>query len=296
MGIPRGGLPHFPPPPDRPRKPDNKNPYTGPGIVLPHLISNSVFHTPGKGSLVHAMSKDPSPNSSQHILVTGAHGGIGTAVVGLLEARGFTVTPWDLPEHDVTDTRAVETAVRELDARTPVSGLVHTAGILHPDSALNPDVNALHRSLEVNLMGVVAVCSAVARRMTARGTGSIVAVTSNAGSVPRSGMAAYGASKAAATSWLRTLGLECAPHGVRCNIVTPGSTDTPMLRGMWPEGEDRGADVIAGTPEKFRLGIPLKRLAQPTDVAEACLYLLSPASRHITMHDLRIDGGATLDA
>lgn len=72
-----------------------------------------------------------------------------------------------------------------------------------------------------------------------------------------------------------------------------------MLRGMWPEGAEPEAQlrgVVAGAPERFKLGIPLGRVASLADIAAACLWLCSPAARHITMHDLRVDGGATLDA
>lgn len=231
-----------------------------------------------------------------HYLVTGARGGIGAAVVSELTAAGHRVHGWDLPEHDITDQPAIEKAMASLeDEHGPLDALIHTAGTLLADSALAPDVAALRHSLEVNLLGTVNICSATARRMIGRGNGSIVAISSNAAATPRAGMAAYGASKAAASSWLRTLGLECAPHGVRCNIVTPGSTNTPMLRGMWQEGRDESAKVIAGNPEQFRLGIPLGRVADPEDIARACIFLSSPAARHITMHDLRVDGGATLD-
>ena len=107
-------------------------------------------------------------------------------------------------------------------------------------------------------------------------------------------MAAYGASKAAATAYLRSLGLELAPHGIRCNVVSPGSTDTPMLRGMW-SGDDESPAVIAGDAASFRLGIPLGRIARPEDIAQTVLFLCSDAARHVTLHDLRVDGGATLD-
>lgn len=235
-------------------------------------------------------------STTMHYLVTGARSGIGAATLGELKAAGHRVHGWDLPEHDITDPEGVEKAVADLEAEHgPLDALIHTAGTLRADAALSPDHAALHHSLAVNLLGTVNICSAVARRMRERGEGAIVAVSSNAAATPRVGMATYGASKAAASSWLRTLGLECAPHGVRCNIVTPGSTDTPMLRGMWREGHDERAGVIAGTPEQFRLGIPLGRVAEPEDIAQACIFLTSPAARHITMHDLRVDGGATLD-
>lgn len=71
-----------------------------------------------------------------------------------------------------------------------------------------------------------------------------------------------------------------------------------MLRGMWPDGADAdvaAAGVITGSPDQFRLGIPLGRLASAADIAASAVFLASPAARHITLHDLRVDGGATLD-
>ena len=93
----------------------------------------------------------------------------------------------------------------------------------------------------------------------------------------------------------KCLGLELAPYNIRCNTVSPGSTDTPMQRSMW--SDETGAQaVIDGSLETYRLGIPLRRLAKPEDIAEAVLFLASDKARHITMHDLRVDGGASLDA
>ena len=247
-----------------------------------------------------AQAAAPTPAEAaappRHVVVTGATGGVGRALVALLEAQGDTVTGLDLPDHDVTDAAAIAATVRALDARQPIDALVHAAGVLHADAAVTPDPQGLSHSLQVNVGGVVNVCSVVAELMIARGRGAIVVVSSNAATTPRMGMASYCASKAAATAWTRVLALECAGHGVRCNIVSPGSTDTPMLRGMWPEGTDQSARVIAGSPEEFRLGIPDATLGSPEDIAAACAFLISPAARHITMHDLRVDGGATLDS
>jgi len=145
----------------------------------------------------------------------------------------------------------------------------------------------------VNAGGVMRVCRALARRMIPRGRGRIVTVSSNAAGVPRANMAAYAASKAAATQFTKSLALELAPHGIRCNVVAPGSTETDMLRSMWTV--DHGAArTIQGSPEEFRLGIPLRKLAQPCDVAAAVIFLVSDHASHITLQELYVDGGAAL--
>ncbi|MFD5456818.1 SDR family oxidoreductase, partial [Streptomyces olivaceus] len=132
------------------------------------------------------------------------------------------------------------------------------------------------------------------------GRGAVVTVASNAAGVPRAGMAAYAASKAASVMFTKCLGLEVAPLGVRCNTVSPGSTLTEMQRAMWehaPGGAEAGRrGVIEGDLAAYRTGIPLGRIAEPADVADAVVFLASDRARHITMHDLYVDGGATLRA
>ncbi|HVK67314.1 MAG TPA: 2,3-dihydro-2,3-dihydroxybenzoate dehydrogenase [Polyangium sp.] len=248
-------------------------------------------------------------------LVTGAAQGIGEAVVRALAARGAKVAAVDSNakrlgeviadmqasgQHveafpaDVTSSEAVDAAVDRIERELgSIDFLVNVAGVLHvgPIEALRDE--DWERTFAVNARGVFYLCRAVARRMVPRGSGAIVTVGSNAARTPRMHMSAYAASKAAVAMFTQCLGLELAKHGIRCNVVSPGSTDTPMQRSLWNDGSGAQA-VIDGAPAAFKVGIPLQRIAEPGDIADAVLFLLSDQARHITMHDLCVDGGATL--
>jgi 2,3-dihydro-2,3-dihydroxybenzoate dehydrogenase len=194
---------------------------------------------------------------------------------------------------DVRDAGAVDRLVADVeDALGPIGALVTTAGILRPGRLGAITTKDWELSLAVNATGVLHALQAVGPRMAARGTGAIVTVSSNAARVPRAGMAAYAASKAAASMLTRSVGLELAPAGVRCNVVCPGSTDTPMLHALWDHGGSQ-EQALRGDPDTFRLGIPLGRIAQPQDVAAVVGFLVSPAARHITLQEIVVDGGAT---
>ncbi|WP_329499209.1 2,3-dihydro-2,3-dihydroxybenzoate dehydrogenase [Kitasatospora herbaricolor] len=247
---------------------------------------------------------DPTTEFAGRVaLVTGAGRGIGAAVARMLAERGAEVIASDLdaPDDsvhrlDVTDGTAVEALVDRIEReRGPIDVLVNVAGVLTAAPVLETTDENWARTFAVNTTGVFHTCRAVGRRMAGRGRGSIVTVGSNAAGVPRTGMAAYAASKAATTMFVRCLGLELARSGVRCNLVSPGSTDTDMQRALWTDdaAEQR---VIDGDPATYRVGIPLGRIAAPEDVAEAVAFLAGDRARHITMHDLYVDGGATLRA
>ncbi|MEB8341982.1 2,3-dihydro-2,3-dihydroxybenzoate dehydrogenase [Streptomyces endophyticus] len=252
-------------------------------------------------------------------LVTGAGRGIGEAVVAALAGRGARVLATDLDAEavakaaapyaegqvvarslDVTDAAAVEALVADTeDTLGPLDIAVNVAGILRGSSVVDLADADWAACFAVNTNGVMHVSRAAARRMTRRGAGSIVTVASNAAGIPRHGMAAYAASKAATAMFTKCLGLEVAAHGVRCNNVCPGSTLTDMQRGMWEAGpggdvEAGARSVIEGDLAAHRTGIPLGRIADPEDIAEAVAFLAGDRARHITMQDLYVDGGATL--
>ncbi len=250
-------------------------------------------------------------------LLTGAAGGIGSAVARQLAAGGARLaltdcnaaaldslaaalrsggTPVFARAIDLQDARAIEALVADMQAECgPPDLLVNVAGVLHMGDASGLDDEAWEASFAINTTAVFRLCRACARLMMPRAQGVIVTVGSNAAHVPRRGMAAYAASKAATTHFMRCLALELAPHGIRCNTVSPGSTDTGMQRAFASSPEQVRA-VLEGDASRFRLGIPLARIASPEDIAEAVCFLASPRARHVTLHDLVVDGGATLGA
>jgi len=169
------------------------------------------------------------------------------------------------------------------------------AGILRLGAIEDLSLADWDESIRVNVSGAFYLLRELIPRFKVQGSGAVVAVSSNATHVPRMQMAAYSASKAALTSLIRTAGLELAEHGVRCNLVSPGSTDTAMQRGMW-HSEDARERTIAGFPEQYKLGIPLRKIATPEEVARTVLFLASDLASHITLQDIVVDGGATLAA
>lgn len=249
-------------------------------------------------------------------LVVGAAHGIGRATASRLVGAGHRVVVTDLDAEalsktaadlggvpayplDIRDHTAVDTVVAAVESEHgPIDRLAHVAGVFTTGSILDSDPADWDRMFDVNVTGLVSVLRSVGRVMRDRRSGSIVVVGSNSAGVPRVGMGAYGGSKAATHMIVRVLGLELAEFGIRANIVAPGSTDTAMQRSLWPDPtDDAGASgAIDGDPAQFKVGIPLGRIADPADIADAIEFLLSERARHITMQSLYVDGGATLRA
>lgn len=236
---------------------------------------------------------------SPRALVTGAAGGIGAAVVARLQEQGLDVVATDLCATDdvlaldVTDASAVREFVAGVEGEGPVDVLVNAAGVLHTGPALETTDAQRAHMFAVNTTGVMTVSTTVAAHMVRRRRGAIVTVASNAGRLPRHGMTAYGASKAAAALFTQSLGLELAEFGIRCNVVSPGTTRTPMVAAMLDRSGATEQDLVRGDLAHYKSGIPLRRIAEPQDVAEVVAFLISDAARHVTMEDVVVDGGAT---
>ena len=148
---------------------------------------------------------------------------------------------------------------------------------------INKPIEYWEKVLSVNLTGVMLTNRAVARRMIAQGDGgAIVNISSGAAKIPMVGSADYSVSKAGVWMLTRVLALELAPQGIRVNTVAPGVIDTPMALGLSQDEERRAA---------FERFVPLGRLGEAEDIAEASLFLMSDQSSYITGQILHPDGG-----
>ena len=218
-------------------------------------------------------------------LVTGGASGIGAATVELLRDAGATVEVADLPACDVTDEAAVDALVAsivaehgQLDLAANVAG---TSGVY--GDVVDTSTDDWHNTLRVNLDGVFFCLRAELRAMRAAGGGSGVNVASSAGRMGVLGLADYAASKHGVIGLTRSAALEEARHGIRVNAVCPGSVRTPMLRGFVGGDED--------LMEKMGRRAPMARLAEPVEIAEAVVWLLSDAASYVTGSCVSPDGG-----
>ena len=241
------------------------------------------------------------------VWVTGAGKGIGYATALAFVEAGAQVTGFDrefaLQDYpfttevmDVADAGQVaEVCQRVLAHSERLDGLVNAAGILRMGAtdALSP--RDWQQTFAVNVGGAFNLFQQTMAQFRRQQGGAIVTVASDAAHTPRIGMSAYGASKAALKSLALTVGLELAGSGVRCNLVSPGSTDTDMQRSLWVS-DDAEQQRIRGFAEQFKLGIPLGKIARPQEIANTILFLASDLASHITLQDIVVDGGSTLGA
>lgn len=242
------------------------------------------------------------------VLVTGAAGGLGTAV-----AHRFAEGEWDVVVTDVdaigarrtadavaavavlpADVRDVAACRDVVQAAAEATGrldcLVNAAGVWTEGPAEATLEDDFDRVLGVNLKGLYFLTSAAIPHL-ARTQGCVVNISSDAGIQGNAGAAVYCASKGAVSVLTKALALELAPRGVRVNAVCPGDVDTPMLRG---QADVFGGDDPAGYLAGLLRGYPQRaaaRFVRPEEVAELVFYLAQPVAAPITGANLSIDFG-----
>jgi NAD(P)-dependent dehydrogenase (short-subunit alcohol dehydrogenase family) len=252
-------------------------------------------------------------------LVTGGASGIGYATAEAIMQRRGAVAVVDMNgqgaadaakrldptgaraigiQADVTDPASIGAAFdATMERLGRLDGVVASAGIRQTSARIAElGLEAWERIIKVDLGGTFLTCQAAARIFKRTGTeGAIVTVASLSGHSPRVGQAAYCAAKAGVISLTKVLALELAGQRVRVNVVCPGTAITPFNReALEREGEQGVQARILGDTAQYRPGIPLRRLAEASDIAASIVFLLGPESRHITGIELFIDGGESV--
>lgn len=245
----------------------------------------------------------------RHAVVTGGGRGIGRAIAGVLVRAGATVTVTGRDrarlEHavsegfahgavvaDVTDLAAVRSAVDEAISRQgPVDLMIANAGAAVSAPFMKTDPALFRQMLDVNLLGVTNMAQAVLGSMTERGFGRIIAVASTAGLKGYPYVSAYCAAKHAVIGFVRALALETARTGVTVNAVCPGFTDTDLVG----DSLDRIVAKTGRTREEalaeFVKHNPQQRLIDPSEVADAVLWLCGEGARSVTGQAIAVAGG-----
>jgi NAD(P)-dependent dehydrogenase (short-subunit alcohol dehydrogenase family) len=229
--------------------------------------------------------------SGRVALVSGAGSGLGRAI-----ARRFAEAGARVAVHYRASRDGAEQVVREIaaaggEARAFAADLTVEGEserlVDEVAAALGPLADLLQLKtadwdavLAQNLRTALACLQAAGRRMAARGEGAIVNVTSIQAFRPAPALAHYSAAKAGLEMLTRSAALELGPSGVRVNAVAPGLVRREGLESAWPEGVAR-----------YVAAAPLGRIAEPEDIADACLFLASPAARFVTGTTLVVDGG-----
>ncbi len=229
-------------------------------------------------------------------LVTGGSRNIGRAICERLSADGQTVVQFDVIEPagegaaefvrvDLSDAEAAEAALSALRARHRIVRLVNNVGVVSMAPVAETSMAEFDRVLAINSRIALQCARAAAPDMKAAGFGRIVNIASRAiAGIP--GLSVYAASKAAVVGLAKTWAMELARDGVTANAIAPGPIDTDMLRAAW--------EPDSAMFQSLHEQVPVGRLGQPEDIANAASFLLDARSGFVTGQVLHVCGGMSI--
>lgn len=234
--------------------------------------------------------------AGRHVLVTGAGGAIGRAVVTAFALAGASTSGIDLlagpgvASCDVTEETAVAQAFADAVSRQgTVTDVVHAAGTLATGRVVDLEVTSLRRVLDANLVSGFLVGREGARLLPDGGT--ITMVSSQAGLRGGAQWSAYAAAKAGILRLAESLAQELAARAIRVNAVCPGNVATPMSEAAITQMAAAQGEHVDDTRGRYLAGIPLGRFAEPAEVASVCVFLASAMASYVTGTAIVVDGG-----
>ena len=237
----------------------------------------------------------------KRVLVTGGGGAIGGALCRRFAEAGAFVLVCDRNREsaeraarDVKGEARVFDISRYDEAKTALADeavdvLVNNAGWDRFQNFLDTQPREWETLLDINLRGPLNMHHLIVPGMVKRGRGRVINIASDAARVGSSGESVYSACKGGIISFSKTLAREVARRGVTVNVVCPGPTDTPILRGFLGEG-DAGKKVY----DALVRAIPMKRVGQPDDIAGIVAFLASDEAAFITGQVISVSGGLTM--
>jgi len=245
-------------------------------------------------------------------IVTGAGSGIGRSIALRLASEGITVGVFDINLNsanetataieaaggkglavacDITDYSAVTTAVASFESKTGrgTDILVNNAGWDTPMPFLKTEQAFWQKVTAINWFGPLHMTHAVAQGMSARKSGRIISIASDAGRVGSSGEVVYSGCKGATIAFAKALARELARYSVTINTICPGPTDTPAMDAFVGTGE-QGQKIR----DAMVKGVPLGRIGQPDDYPGLVAFLASDDAAFITGQTVSVSGGLTM--
>jgi NAD(P)-dependent dehydrogenase (short-subunit alcohol dehydrogenase family) len=239
---------------------------------------------------------------SQTLIISGASSGIGLAIASHFDAAGYRVFNLDIQPGKVGETlicdmrnhQSVLDAVAQVAEQGPIDLVVSNAGRHLSANIENTSEEAFINLFELNVKGAFSLTQAVIPHMKAAGKGVIVYIGSDQSSIAKPNSCAYNLSKHALASLAKTTALDYASHGIRSNLVCPGTIDTPLYRkAINSYCERSGAKPEEVHAEEAALQ-PIGRIGKPEEVAAMVAYLASDEAGFVTGGSFPIDGGYTV--